>query len=108
MSSNKINQLQLLQQNLQNIMVQKQQTQNQLLEFDSALTELKSTEKAYQITGKIMLAASKEKLTKELQEKKDVAEVRLKNFTKQEEKLQQSIDQLQQEVMEDLKKEKKK
>ena len=39
-SSEKINQLQLLQQNLQNLSSQKQQFQSQLLELDSALTEL--------------------------------------------------------------------
>ena len=105
--SEKIQQLQLLQQNLQNISLQKQQIQNQLLELDSALKELDSTEKAYKIVGKIMLAASKEELSKELKEKKDVADVRLKNFSKQEETLQKSIDELQKEVMAELQKDKK-
>ena len=82
MSSNKMQQLQLTQQNLQNIMVQKQQVQNQMVEMDSALTELKTTDKAYKIVGKIMIAASKDDLGKKLQEKKEVAEVRLKNFSK--------------------------
>ena len=101
--SEKIQQLQLLQQNLQNISVQKQQLQNQLLELDSALTELKNTEKAYKIVGKIMLAASKDNLSKDLGEKKEVIDVRLKNFTKQEETLQKSIEDLQKEVMAELK-----
>jgi len=101
--SEKIQQLQLLQQNLQNISVQKQQIQNQLLELDSALKELDSTEKAYKIVGKIMLATPKEELSKDLKEKKDVAGVRLKNFSKQEETLQKSIEDLQKEVMSELK-----
>ena len=104
--SEKIQQLQLLQQNIQNLGMQKQQIQNQLVELDSALTELKSTEKAYKIVGKIMLASSKEDLTKDLEEKKEVIDVRLKNLTKQEELLQQSVEKLQKEVMEDLQKDK--
>ncbi len=102
----KINQLQLLQQNLQNLELQKQQFQNQLVEIDSALTELKSTEKAYKIVGKIMLAASREELSKDLSEKKETAGVRLKNLTKQEDALQKAIEQLQQEIMAELGREK--
>jgi len=72
--------------------------------IDSALKELDSTEKAYKIVGKIMLAASKDDLSKDLKEKKDVAAVRLKNFSKQEETLQKSIEELQKEVMAELQK----
>ena len=99
MTSNKINQLQLLQQNLQNIAAQKQQYENQIVEIDSALAELSTAEKAYQMVGKLMLAASPEKLIKELQEKKEVAELRLRNFTKQEDKLTQNLEETQKEVM---------
>jgi prefoldin beta subunit len=106
MDDNNIQQLQLLQQNLQNVIVQKQQIQNQLIEYDSALKELNSTEKSYKIVGKIMIATSKENLIKELNEKKDVANIRLNNFSKQEEKLQQNIDDVQKEVMKTLKEKK--
>tara|TARA_Y100000310_G_scaffold267777_1_gene279948 strand:- start:233 stop:553 length:321 start_codon:yes stop_codon:yes gene_type:complete len=105
MNSKKINQLQLLQQNQQNIIVQKQQMDEQLTELNSALTELKSTSQAYKIAGKIMIATSKDKLTKELGEKKEFTEVRLQNFTKQEEKLKHEIEKVQKEVMTALKKE---
>ncbi len=103
MNSNNFEQLQLIQQNLQNVLLQKQQIQTQILEYNSALQELKTTETAYKIVGKIMFAASKEELNKDLNEKKEVAEVRLKNFVQQEEKLQQEMDSLQKEVMEELK-----
>ena len=106
MSSNKMQQLRLTQQNLQNVMLQKQQIQGQLIELESALTELKTTEKAYKIVGKIMVASSKESLTKDLQEKKEVQEVRLKNFNRQEEKLQAVLEQLQTDAVEDMKKNK--
>ena len=103
MSSTNFEQLQLLQQNLQNVLLQKQQIQNQILEYNSALQELKTTEAAYKIVGKIMLATSKEELTKDLNEKKEVAEVRLKNFIQQEQRLQQEVEALQKKVVEELK-----
>lgn len=104
--SSKIGQLQLLQQNLQNILMQKQQIQEQLTELDSALQELNNTEKAYKIIGKLMITSSKEDLSKDLQQKKEVAEIRLKNFASQEEQMKKSVDETQKEIMEEMKKEK--
>jgi prefoldin beta subunit len=106
-NSTKIDQLQLLQQNLQNLVLQKQQVQNQLLETDSAISELKTTDKAYKIVGKIMLASSKENLIKDLEEKKEISEVRIKNFKEQESSLQKNIEEVQKEVMGELKGEEK-
>jgi prefoldin beta subunit len=104
--SSKVNQLQLLQQNLQMVSSQKQQLQTQVVEYNSALKELVETNQAYKIVGKIMFATSKDELTKDLNEKKEVAELRLKNFTKQEDKLKESIEETQKEVMEEMQKEK--
>ena len=106
-NSTKINQLQLLQQNLQNLVMQKQQVQTQLLEVESALNELRSTDKAYKIVGKIMLASSKEDLIKETENKKEISEVRIKNFKEQEIALQKNIDDVQKEVMEEMKQDNK-
>ena len=103
MSSTKVNQLQLLQQNLQNILLQKQQLEIQFVELESALTELGTTNKAYKIIGKIMIATNKDELTNDLTQKKEVVSVRLQNFSKQEEKLKQSIDAVQKEVLEEMK-----
>ena len=103
MASAKLTQLQLVQQNLQHLLGQKQQLEGQLIELDSALTELKTTEKAYKIVGKIMIAASRPNLLKEISEKKEVITLRLGAFSQQEEKLKQNIESLQKEVLEDLK-----
>lgn len=107
MSSEKVNQLQVLQQNMQNILLQKQQIESQMTEVNSALSELKNTDKAYKILGKVMLATSKEDLTKDLTEKKEVIELRLKTLTTQEESLKKNMEELQKEVMAELSKEKK-
>lgn len=103
MSSEKINQLQLLQQKVQGILAQKQQIQSQMVELDSALTELGKTKKSYKILGNIMVAVLKEDLSQELEDKKEVAEVRLKNFIKQEERLKKNLEDLQKEVVRELK-----
>ena len=102
MSSAKIGELQLLQQNLQTVGGQKQQIEEQLTELTSALQELEGTTQAYKIVGKIMIATPKDKLVKELQDTKEVADIRLKNFTKQEDKLKADIEEAQKEVMKEL------
>src|SRR3989338_8464029 len=87
MSSDKVNQLQVLQHNLQNILMQKQQLESQVAEIDSALEGLTSTDKAYKIVGRIMVASSKEDLQKDLESSKEVQELRLKNLVNQENSL---------------------
>lgn len=103
----KVRQLQLLQQNFQTVLAQKQQFQNQISEIESVLTELKKTEKAYQIVGKVMIAKSKEEIAKDLEQKKENLQVRLKNFSSQEEKIQQILENTQKEALEELKKKRK-
>ena len=103
MNQSKIAQLQLLQQNMQNLLLQKQQLQNNLLELESALQEIKASEKCYKIVGHIMIASSKDSLSKELTEKKEMNNLRLKNYLSQEEKLKRSIEDTQKEFMQGLK-----
>ena len=74
----KIGQLQLMEQNMQQFLSQKQTLQAQLSELDSALEELKSSENSYRIVGNIMVKVEKAKLTKDLTSKKEVAELRLR------------------------------
>jgi prefoldin beta subunit len=81
--SSDVTQLHLLQQNLDNVLTQKQQMESQLIELNSAIGELKDTKQAYKIVGKIMIATNKEEVSKDLQEKKEVTQVRLNNLEKQ-------------------------
>lgn len=106
MTEANLNQLQLLQQNLQNILLQKQQFQKQLAEFDSALKELETSSNAYKIVGNIMVASKKPDLKKDIQNKKEILDLRLKNFEKQEQILKQKTEELQQKVMEEMKQKK--
>ncbi len=104
MTQSSIQQLQLFQQNLQHLTQQKQLLETQLLEIDSALEELQHTEKSYKILGKIMVAVSQPKLTADLQNKKEILQLRLQTLEKQETLLTQNIEKAQQEVVHELKK----
>ena len=95
----KISQLQLSEQSLQNLLVQKQQFQLQLAEIDSASKELETTEKAYKIVGNIMASAKKEDLKKDLSEKKDIIKLRIKNIEKQEGQIKEKSSALQEEIL---------
>lgn len=99
----KVEELQLVQQNLQHILAQKQQLETEIIELDSAITELGSTSQAYKIVGKVMIATSQESLISDLKEQKENAEVRLKSFISQEEKLKTSLKLLQKEAVEEMK-----
>ena len=83
--------------------MQKQQIESQLIEINSAINELGNTDKSYKIIGRIMIASNKETLNKELNEKKEVINLRLKNISEQEEKINRNIESLQKEVVESLK-----
>jgi prefoldin beta subunit len=102
----KINQLQLYEQSIQNILLQKQQFKAQETEIESALKELKDSKEQYKIVGNIMVKSDKESLEKELESKKSQMELRLKSLEKQESGIKEKMQALQKEVMEKIGKEK--
>ena len=99
----KIQQLQMIEQGMQNFLLQKQQLQAQLVETDSALKELETSETAYKIVGNIMVSADKEELKKDLQSKKETVELRIKTLEKQEAQMKEKASSMQSEVLEKLK-----
>jgi prefoldin beta subunit len=102
----KIQQLQILEQNLQAFLLQRQQLQTQLIEIESALKELKDTKEAYKIIGNIMVSSKKEDLEKDLTQKKETAELRIKTLEKQEKTIKERAKKLQQEVLSSMKNDK--
>ena len=98
-----IAQLQLYEQGLQNILMQKQQFQSQSLEIDSALKELETTKEAYKIVGNIMVASKKEDLKKDLESKKETSNLRIKTLEKQENQIREKAKKLQEEVSKKIK-----
>jgi len=99
----KVARLQLLEQNMQNFAMQKQQFQAQIFDIDSAIEELKDSEESFKIVGNIMVKADKEKLEKELKEKKGMLELRINTIEKQEKQLKDKSKELQKEVLDNIK-----
>ena len=98
----KINRLSMLEQNSNQLSVQKQTFQNQLVEAESALEEIKNTNEAYKIVGNIMVKSDKDSLSKELSSKKQLIESRIKSLEKQESSVKEKAKSLQQEIMKEL------
>jgi len=106
MSEEKINQLQMYEQSLQGLLVQKQHFQSQLTEIESALKEIDSSKESFKIIGNIMVKTSEENLKKELTEKKSSLTLRIGTLEKQEEGIKNKAKNLQSEVMKNMKDEK--
>ena len=94
-----IYELQILDQKLQNIVMQKHNIQAQTLEIENALIELKDSKESYKVVGGIIISKDKEELEKELKSKKEILDLKLNSLDKQEEKLKNDMEELQKEVM---------
>ena len=102
---NQLAQLQQLQQQAQAVMTQKTQIEGLIRETDAALKELeKSADDAviYKSVGELLFRADKAKLIEELNEKKDMNEIRKKNMANQEERIQGRFTQLQEQLKQTL------
>jgi prefoldin beta subunit len=91
------NQLQLLQQQLQSILIQKESLKLQNLEIEKALEELKNTQQkeALKIVGNIMVKKSVEELKKELEESKESINLRIENLEKVEGRINTKLKEIQ-------------
>ncbi len=104
-TNKKIQELQILEQNLQNLIMQKQSVQIELNESLNALEELKiSDDEVYKVLGGIMIKADKNKLLNELNEKKKILDLRISSIEKQEKIIEGKTDLLRREINEDISK----
>ncbi len=95
-----------LQQNLQAILLQKQQVDLDASEVERALAELKKTgdgDSVYKTAGNILIKANKEDLTKELEERKEIAKTRSTVLGKQEQRVRENVKELQTKIEDALK-----
>ncbi len=96
----KIQELQTIEQNLQQILMQKQAFQMELNETETAEKELKNAKgDVYKIVGQIMVKSNKSETEKELKEKKDLLQLRLKAIEKQESSLTEKLTNLREEIV---------
>jgi prefoldin beta subunit len=83
---NSLEELQMIEQAIQNLLLQKQIFQLELAETENALNNLKDVKgEVYKIVGNLMFKAEKDSLKKELDHKKELLELRMKSIEKQEE-----------------------
>lgn len=98
---NLIAQLQQVQQQLQLVITQKAQLEALLEETKQALSELEKVDEntpIYKTVGSILVKESKEKVVKELMERSDSYDIRIKTLTRQEERLRERFAELQKKI----------
>ncbi|MGA9150370.1 MAG: prefoldin subunit beta [Candidatus Nitrosopolaris sp.] len=96
-----LSRLQQLQQNLQAIMMQKQQVEIEIVETDRALEELKKIgiqDPVYKSAGPILIKSQKEDLIKELGEKKELSNTRVMVLTKQETRVKDNLKEVENKI----------
>ena len=100
MENEKVEELQILEQNLQNLLVQKQTFQIELSETSSALREIEnSKDEIFKIVGQLMIRTDKEKTKDELSNREKILEMRLKSIEKQEDALTGKLEKLRDEFI---------
>jgi prefoldin beta subunit len=101
-----IGKMQQSQQNLQSILMQKQQVEMENNESDRALEELKKAsdgEQVFKYAGSILIKSNKKSLIDELEEKKELSKTKSIVLAKQEERLKASLQEQEQKIQEMLK-----
>jgi prefoldin beta subunit len=96
-----VSRLQQLQQNLQAIMMQKQQIELEIVETDRALEELKKIgidDTVYKSAGPLLIKANKEDTLKELEEKKELSNTRVMVLAKQETRVKENLKEVENKI----------
>ncbi len=107
-TTEKIQEIQILEQNLQSLVMQKQTFQLEFNEVTNAISELnKSSDEVYRILGGIMIKSDKKSLLNELEEKKKVLELRINSIEKQEQLLEKKADELRKDLTKSMSESKK-
>jgi prefoldin beta subunit len=95
--------LQQLQQNLQAILMQKQQLEAESVEIEKATEELKKSEQdevVYKSVGPLLIRTKKDDTLKELDEKKDLSNTRLVVLGKQETRVKENLKEVENKINE--------
>lgn len=98
-----VSRLQQLQQNLQAIMMQKQQLEVESVETDKALEELKKVgadDAVYKNAGSVLIKAKKDEVIKELEERKELSNTRVLVLSKQETRVKENLKEVENKINE--------
>ncbi len=99
----KIEELQGLQETAQEVAVQKQETESNLTDAQSALEELENIDEAttmYRNVGDLLVETDYESAQEDLEDKVNTLEIRLETLEKQESRVQEQFESLQGELEE--------
>ena len=98
--NNSIQEMQVLEQNLQNILMQKQAFQMEFSETQSSLKEIKDAQgDVFKIVGQLMIKTNKEKMEEELKNKEKIIDLRIKTLEKQEVAFSEQLTKLRDEFL---------
>lgn len=96
----KFQELQILEQNLQNTLMQKQAFQMEVSETNSALKEIENADDdVFKIVGQMMIKSDKKKVLEDLKKKQEMLELRMKSLEKQEKSLSEKLEDLRKDLM---------
>jgi prefoldin beta subunit len=101
----RLQRLQNLQNTLQQLLVQKQRVEMEMVESDKALETLKnvtSSSKVFKSVGAVLVERPKDEVVKELNERKEFLEMRVKIIIKQEDKTREKITNIQETLQKEL------
>ncbi len=95
--------LQILEQQLQSILIEKQSMEAEINEIDNAVLELgKTQDEVYKVLGGIMMRADKNNLVKELDEKKKLISARVKSIERHEDAVSKRVDEMREQIRQSL------
>ena len=89
-----LQEMQMLDQNLHNILLQKQAFQMELSETKSAMVEIEKSSEIFKLIGELMIKTGKEKVREELLSKEKILNMRVKSIEKQEDSLAKRLEEL--------------
>ncbi|PIO08806.1 hypothetical protein COU59_00120 [Candidatus Pacearchaeota archaeon CG10_big_fil_rev_8_21_14_0_10_34_12] len=97
--------LQIIEQRLNNILMQKQSFQIELSETQSALKELAESEgDVFRVIGQLMVKSSREKMNEELSNKEKIIDMKINSLEKQESSFMEKLEFLRDKVLKTMKK----
>jgi len=97
---NKIEEMQILEQNLQSMLYQKQAFQMELSETQASKKEIEEAkDDVFKIVGQLMIKAEKGKVLDDLSSKEKLLELRIKAIEKQENSISERLEALKEEVL---------
>lgn len=94
----KIQEFHILEQNLQNLLLQKQAFQMELSETVTAKKEIEKSEEVFKIVGQLMIKTNQNEMREELPNREKLLELRIKSIEKQETYLTEKLGALRKEI----------